>query len=93
MRIQIGGYLTACPSFQMYQGYCAYPSANKANITTASFVLDIVKHGIKLDFCNQTICPNYTPCYSLTAEGAKSVDTEIKLLLLKHVISPSEIES
>ena len=58
-----------------------------ADITTDSFVLDIVKHGITLDFCSQAFCSNYTlPC-SLTAEGAKAVDAEIKLLLLKHVIS------
>ena len=58
-----------------------------ANVTTDSFVLDIGKHGIKLDFCLQAICSNYTPQCSLAAEGAKAVDAEIKLLLLKHVIS------
>ena len=55
-----------------------------------SFVQDIVKHGIKLDFCSQAICSNYTPRCSLTAEGAKAVDAEIKLLLLKHVISSAK---
>ena len=53
-----------------------------ADITTDSFVLDIVKHGITLDFCSQDFCSNYTPQCSLTAEGAKAVDAEIKLLLL-----------
>ena len=58
------------------------------NITMDSFVLDIVKHGIKLDFCSQAICSNYTSRCSLTAEA---VDAEIKLLLLKHVL-PHQIE-
>ena len=58
-----------------------------ADITTDSFVLDIVKHGIMLDFCSQAFCSNYTPQCSLSAEGAKAVDADIKLLLLKHVIS------
>ena len=40
----------------------------RANITTDSFVQDIVKHDIKLDFFS-----NYTPRCSLTAEGAKAV--------------------
>ena len=38
----------------------------------------------KLDFCSQAICSNYTPRCSLTMEGAKAVDAEIKLLLLKQ---------
>ena len=64
-----------------------------ADITTDSFVLDIVKHGITLDFCSQAFCSNYTPRCSLTAAGAKVVDAEIKLLLLKHVISPAELKA
>ena len=44
-----------------------------ADITTDSFVLDIVKHGITLDFCSQAFCSNYTPRCSLTVEGAKAV--------------------
>ena len=62
-----------------------------ADFTTDSFVLDIVKHGITLDFCFQAFCSKYTRC-SLTADGAKAVDAEIKLLLLKHVISPAELK-
>ena len=42
----------------------------------------------RLDFCSHAFCSNYTPRCSLTAEGAKAVDSEIKLLLLKRVISP-----
>ena len=61
-----------------------------AEITTDSFVLDIVKHGTTLDFCSQAFCSNYTPRCSLTA---KAVDAEIKLLLLKHVISPAELKA
>ena len=64
-----------------------------ADITTDSFVLDIVKHGITLAFCSQAFCSNYTPRCSLTAECAKAVDAEIKLLLLKHVISPAELKA
>ena len=64
-----------------------------ADITMDSFVLDIVKHGITLDFCSQAFCSNYTPQCSLTAEGAKAVDAKIKLLLLKHVISPAELKA
>ena len=45
-----------------------------ADITTDSFVLDIVKHGITLDFCSQAFCSNYTPRCSLTVVGAKAVD-------------------
>ena len=64
-----------------------------ADTTTDSFVLDIVKHGITLEFCSQAFCTNYTPRCSSTAEGAKAVNTEIKLLLLKHVISPAELKA
>ena len=53
----------------------------------------LVKHGIKLDFCTQSICSNYTPRCSLTSEGANAVDAEIKLLLLKHVISPAKLKA
>ena len=62
--------------------------ATWANITRDSFVLDIVKHGTKLDFCNKAKCSNYTPGCSLTAEVAKAVDN---ILLFKHV-SPAKVK-
>ena len=40
-----------------------------------------------------SICSNYTPRCSLTVEGAKAVNAEIKLLLLKHVISPAKLKA
>ena len=52
------------------------------------FVLDVIKHGIKLDFCGEPICSNLTPLCSLSAEGIKAVNKEIQTLLLQNVIAP-----
>ena len=41
-----------------------------ADITTDYFVLDIVKHGIPLDFCSQAFCSNYSSMF-LNCRGYK----------------------
>ena len=62
--------------------------ATWANLTTDPFVLDVIKHGIKLDFCGEAICSNLTPLCSLSSEGIKAVNKEIQTLLLQNVIAP-----
>ena len=62
--------------------------ATCANLTMDPFVLNVIKHGIKLDFCGEAICSNLTPLCSLSAEGIKAVNREIQTLLLQNVIAP-----
>ena len=69
---------------------CRFPTMD--NLSTTSGEKGILS-SITLDFCSQAFCSNYTPRCSLTAEGAKVVDAEIKLILLKHVISPAELKA
>ena len=61
------------------KAYIPQSTATRPNyLTTDPFVLDVIKHGIKLDFCGEPICSNLTPLCSLSAEGIKAVNKEIQ---------------
>ena len=64
-----------------------------ANLTTDFFVLDIVKHDIKLDFCTKAIYHNFTPRCSLPAEGFREVNADLKTLLIQNIISPVTLKA
>ena len=63
--------------------------AQWVKITKDSFVLDIVRSGLKTDFFERPVCYDIKPYYSMSDTEKDTVNSEIEKLLQKRIIVPT----
>ena len=63
--------------------------AEWVNITKDTFVLDIVRSGLKIDFFKRPVCYNIKSSYSMSDTEKDTINSEIEKLLQKRIIVPT----
>ena len=63
--------------------------AEWVNITKDTFVLDIVRSGLKIDFFKKPVCYNIKPSYSMSDTEKDTINSEIEKLWQKRNIVPT----
>ena len=63
--------------------------AEWVNITKDTFVLDIVRSGLKIDFFKRPVCYNIKPSYLMSDTEKDTINSEIEKLLQKRIIVPT----